>query len=150
MNHLCFENLYLLLFIPTFTFELVKKHKGNEYYKADVEKILCGSVKSHSHAALTFSGFYLQTHTLYQPLKVYAGGVRGNNSHECLNSNSIHSPPFVAGNMIHKQFACIEILGELLNLTEIADFRNLSQNHHLWWVAIWTKLLLCAMNQILD
>ena len=77
---------------------------------------------------LTFSGFYFQTHTLYQPLRVYVDGVRGNDSHECLNSsdNPCESLSFVAENLIQEQFVCIEILGELLNLTEAVDFRNLS------------------------
>ena len=81
-------------------------------------------------ALLIFSGFYLQTHTLYQPLRVYVDGVRGKDSHECLNSSSMDNPceslSFVAENLIQEQFVCIQILGELLNLTETADFRNLS------------------------
>ena len=95
---------------------------------------------------LIFSGFYLQTHTLYQPLRVYVDGVRGKDSHECLNSSSMDNPceslSFVAENLIQEQFVCIQILGELLNLTETADFRNLS-NITIFGGSLDTTVIVC-------
>ena len=64
----------------------------------------------------------------YQPLYVYIDAVSGEDSRECLNSNSTvkacQSLPFVANNLTRTNFVNIEIVSEWLNLTKQIEFRS--------------------------
>ena len=69
-------------------------------------------------------------HPTFPLLKVYVHGSKGNDSLECLNSNSSETPcqslSFVSENLTQKHFVHIEILSELLNLTRAVNFNNYS------------------------
>ena len=61
-------------------------------------------------------------------LRVYIDGSKGNDSPECLNSNSSETPcqslSFVSENLTQKYFVHIEILGDILNLTRAVNFTD--------------------------
>ena len=73
---------------------------------------------------------YLFSQAQAQPLVVYIDGSKGKDSPECLNSSSSETPcqslSFVAENLTQKHFVHIEILSEVLNLTEAVNFTGYS------------------------